>query len=330
MFRNREIRTECIIDAAATVVLGAAGFFVHPLAGALLLVLGGGLTALHLYLGRKRYAKIAALTDRIDRVLHAAEPTPIEGSDEGELAILSAEIEKMTVRLKEQNDCLLRDKRMLSDAIADLFHQMRTPLTSMNLLVTMLSEEDLPAEKRIRYLRELKQQLSRIQWMAETLLKLSKLDADAVRFQPEPTPVKDLVELAAEPLLIPMELKGITFTVEDGGAQVSADRAWTAEALSNILKNGLEHTPAGGTIRVTAEETPLFCRITVRDSGSGFSKEDRAHLFERFFRGSGAAENSVGIGLALAREIIANQNGTVTAHSDNGACFIVTFYKSVV
>lgn len=330
MFRNREIRIEWFFDAAATVVFGAAGFFVHPLAGVLLLVLGGALTFLHLKLGRRRFSEIAALTERIDRVLHAAEPTPIEGSEEGELAILSAEIEKMTVRLKEQNDRLLADKEMLSDAIADLFHQMRTPLTSMNLLVTMLAEEDLPTEKRIRYLRELKQQLSRIQWMAETLLKLSKLDANTVRFVPEPTPVRELIDLAAEPLLIPMELKEIAFTVEDNGAQVAADRAWTAEALSNILKNGMEHTPEGGTIRVNAKETPLFTRITVRDSGPGFSEEDRAHLFERFYRGSSASENSIGIGLALARQIVAGQNGTVAAHNENGACFVITFYKSVV
>lgn len=330
MFRNREIKIECLIDAAATVVLSAAGFFVHPLAGALLLLLGGGLTALHLLLGRKRYAAIAKLTEKIERVLHETNPAPIEGSEEGELAILSSEIRKMTERLKEQNDRLLADKRLLSDAIADLFHQMRTPLTSMNLLLELLSDENLPPERRLRYLRELKQQLSHIQWMAETLLKLSKLDADAVRFAPETMTVKELIELAAEPLLIPMELKDVSFTVEDGDATLTADRAWTAEALSNILKNGMEHTPPGGALCVNAFESPLLTRITIRDNGPGFSEEDRARLFERFYRGSNAQESSIGIGLALAREIIAGQNGTVAAHNDGGACFTVTFYKSVL
>lgn len=330
MFRNREIKIECLFDAAATVALSVAGFFVHPLAGALLLLLGGGLTVLHLLLGRKRYAAIAELTERIDRVLHETDPVPIEGSDEGELAILSSEIRKMTVRLREQNDLLVADKRLLSDAIADLFHQMRTPLTSLNLLLTMLSDEDLPPDRRLRYLREMKQQLSHIRWMAETLLKLSKLDADAVRFAPEPMTVKELVDLAAEPLLISMELKGVVFTVEDGGATLKADRAWTAEALSNILKNGMEHTPSGGVLQVNAFETPLLTRITIRDNGPGFSEEDRARLFERFYRGSNAQKSGVGIGLALAREIIAEQNGTVAAHNDNGACFTVTFYKTVL
>ena len=330
MFRNREIRIEWIIDVAATALLAAAGFFVHPLCGVLLLVLGTGLTALHLYLGRRRYRAIAKLSERIDDVLHAAVPEPIEESDEGELAILSDEIRKMTVRLREQNDRLLADKRLLSDAIADLFHQMRTPLTAMNLTVTLLADETLPQEKRIRYLHELKQQLARMQWMTETLLKLSKLDANTVRFAPETLSVKTLIEQAAEPLLIPMELKELTYTADCGDAALTADRAWTAEALGNILKNAMEHTPVGGTIRVQAEETPLYCRITVRDSGPGFAAEDQPHLFERFYRGSQATENSIGIGLALAREIVASQNGTIVAKNDGGAVFVITFYKSVV
>ena len=227
MFRNREIRIEWIIDVAATALLAAAGFFVHPLCGVLLLVLGAGLTALHLYLGRRRYRVIAKLSERIDDVLHAAVPEPIEESDEGELAILSDEIRKMTVRLREQNDRLLADKRLLSDAIADLFHQMRTPLTAMNLTVTLLADETLPQEKRIRYLHELKQQLARMQWMTETLLKLSKLDANTVRFAPETLSVQTLIEQAAEPLLIPMELKELTYTADCGEAMLTADRAWT-------------------------------------------------------------------------------------------------------
>lgn len=332
MFRNREIRTECIIDAAATVVLSVAGFFVHPLAGALLLLLGGGLTLLHLYLGRKRYREIAKLCEQIDTVLHAKHPTPIAESDEGELAILGDEIRKMTVRLMEQNDRLLADKRLLSDAIADLFHQMRTPLTALHLLVTLLKDEELPREKRVQYLHDMKRQLSRMQWITETLLKLSKLDADTVRFTPEAMPVRELLAQAAEPLLIPMELKDVDFAVETGDAGIRADRAWTTEALGNILKNCMEHTPVGGSIRVHAEETPLFTRITVRDSGAGFSDDDLLHLFERFYRGSHSGENGVGIGLALAREIVAGQNGTIVAKNaeQGGAQFIITFYKSVV
>ncbi len=332
MFRNRELKIEIIIDAAATGILAAAGFFVHPLCGILVLALGCGLTALHLIHGRRRYAAIDALSKSIDRVLHEQDAILIAESDEGELAVLSSEIRKMTVRLKEQSDRLSEDKRLLSDAIADLFHQMRTPLTSMNLLVSMLAKEDLPEEKRLRYLHELKTQLERIRWIAETLLKFSKLDADSVRFAPETIPVSELIDAAVEPLRVPMELKGLTLSIEPHGAALLADRAWTTEAVANILKNAMEHTPAGGSITVEAEETALFSRITVRDTGTGFEPDELGHVFERFYRGRSASNDSIGIGLALSRQIIAEQGGTVTAKNADGggAVFEIRFYKSVV
>lgn len=332
LFRNRELKTECIIDIAATVLLAAAGFFVHPLAGALLLLLGGGLSALHLIHGRRRYAAIDALSKSIDRVLHAQDDALITESEEGELAILSAEIRKMTVRMKEQTEQLKDDKRLLSDAIADLFHQIRTPLTSMNLLVSLLSDEDLPTEKRLRYLHELKQQLTRIQWITETLLKLSKLDAETVRFIPELIDARTLIEQAAEPLRIRMELKDVAFEIIDDAATLTVDRAWTVEALSNVLKNCMEHTPNGGTITVCTAENPVFCRITVHDTGAGFEAEDLGHIFERFYRGKNAAVDSIGIGLALSREVIAAQGGTITAKNADGggAQFVITFYKAVL
>ena len=129
MFRNKALTIEWIVDLAATVLFAVAGFFVHPVAGALLLALGAGLCGFHLYLNRKRYGAIAALSRSIDRILHGQNRVLTEGSEEGELAILHSEIGKMTVRLRTQTDQLLADKRLLSDAIADLFHQIRTPLT---------------------------------------------------------------------------------------------------------------------------------------------------------------------------------------------------------
>ncbi len=332
MFRNRELRNECLIDAAAALLFAAAGFFVRPLAGILLLVLGALLTGLHLLHGMRRYARIAELSESVGRVVHGQDRFLISDSGEGELEILTDEVRKMSARLAEQNDALKEERERLSSAIADMFHQIRTPLTSMNLLVSLLSDPDLPGEKRVRYLRELKSQLSRVQWITETLLKLSKLDADAVRFRPEALSVKELAEEAAEPLRVRMELAGIAFEIEDGGAFLTADRAWTAEALGNILKNCAEHTPEGGKISVTGEESPVFTRITVTDTGSGFAPGDLGRVFERFYRGANAAEDSVGIGLAFAREVMAGQGGTLTAKNaeEGGARFVLTFCKTVL
>lgn len=332
MLRNRELKIELIVDASATVLFTVVGLFVHPMAGVLLFLLGASLTALHMRHGKKRYARIDELSKSIDRILHEQDQFLITESEEGELAILSTEIRKMTIRLKEQNDQLKDDKRLLSDAIADLFHQIRTPLTSMNLLVSLLSETDLPTDKHLQYLHELKQQLSRIQWITETLLKLSKLDAETVRFRLEPIGAKELLEQAAEPLRIRMELKDVDFEIEDDGARLSVDREWTVEAFSNILKNCLEHTPKGGKIFVQAFESPILTRIVVCDTGSGFDSEDLGHVFERFYRGKNAVNDSIGIGLALSREVITCQGGTIMAKNADagGAQFVITFYKSVL
>jgi signal transduction histidine kinase len=151
-------------------------------------------------------------------------------------------------------------------------------------------------------------------------------------FRRGPVSVKELIQKAADPLMIPMELRGQTLRVTVSDESFSGDADWTAEALGNILKNAMEHTPGGGEIAVNAVETALYTEITVRDNGEGFDPEDIPNLFRRFYKGKNASSDSIGIGLALARMIIASQNGTVTAGNtrDGGAEFVIRFYKSVV
>ncbi|MBR0081667.1 MAG: HAMP domain-containing histidine kinase [Clostridia bacterium] len=332
LLRNREIRTELLIGAGATLLLAAIAFFVHPLAGVLLLVLGFGLTGVHLWFGARRYARIAALSQRINRILHGEEQLIVSESDEGELSILYHELHKMTVRLQEQTDRLAADKVQLTDAIADIFHQIRTPLTSITLGLTLLKEPELPYERRIALTRELLRQTERIRWLVETLLKLSKLDAGTAVFTPVAMEVRTLLERAVEPLSIAMELREIRFEMRVGSERLTCDPAWTAEAFGNLLKNATEHTPAGGTVTVEATETPLFTEITVSDTGDGFSEADLPRLFERFYRGKNASSDSIGIGLAFTREVLAAQNATIAASNQvgGGARFVVRFYKTIV
>ena len=238
----------------------------------------------------------------------------------------------MTTRLQEQANQLSSDKQQLTEAIQDIFHQIRTPLTSMNLLVSMLGEEDLPYDRRLSMTHELRRQLERVQWLVETLLKLSKIDAGTAQFRSEPVSVAELIEKAAQPLRIPMELREQSLTIRATEEHFAGDLNWTAEALGNILKNCMEHTPVGGTITVTTEETALFTEIVVEDNGPGISKEDLPYLFDRFYKGEGSSDDSVGIGLALSRSIIAAQNGTIKAENvpTGGARFTIRFYKSVI
>ena len=332
IIRNPELKRELLIDLAITIVAALIGFLIRPICGILALAVGLLLSGAHIAFAIQRYRQMEALAQRLDRILHGQDRVLIEDAAEGELSILNSELQKMTTRLQEQANQLSSDKRQLTEAIQDIFHQIRTPLTSMNLLVSMLGEEDLPYDRRLSMTRELRRQLERVQWLVETLLKLSKIDAGTAQFRSDLVSVAELIEKAAQPLRIPMELREQFFTVHKTGEHFTGDLNWTTEALGNILKNCMEHTPVGGTITVTAEETALFTEIVVEDNGPGISKADLPFLFDRFFKGAGSLDDSVGIGLALSRSIIAAQNGTIKAENvpTGGARFTIRFYKSVI
>lgn len=331
--RNPDYRREWMAYGAVTAVLALAGLLaVSTLCGLLVLLCGAALGVVHAVFTRRRYRAIAALSRQMDDILHGQERVRIDENDEGELSILASEVQKMTVRLRENADALRSDKRYLTRAMEDIFHQLRTPMTAMNLEVSLLRAEELPYERRIQLTRELKCQLEHVSWLVETLLKMSQLDAGTVALRSDTISVRELVAKAAAPLAIPMELRGQTLRLDVGEEHFTGDLHWSAEALGNILKNCVEHTPEGGAVTVTAEETPIFTRIVVRDTGPGLDPADIPHLFERFYRGSTAGSGSIGIGLAMSRMVIAAQNGTVTADNPpgGGARFTIRFYKTVV
>lgn len=279
-----------------------------------------------------RYRKISELSEKINSILHGNESVSIENCSEGELALLSSEVYKMTVRLREQKSKLMDDKVYLADLLADISHQIRTPLTSINILVSMLSEPDLTYEKREQTVQKLYGLLSRIDWLITALLKLSKLDAGTVRFNKEHIVMQDLLDKACMPVRVPIELRNQQLEIISDG-ELSCDIAWSCEAIGNIIKNCMEHTPEGGKITVTGTRNPLYSEITIRDSGSGISEEDLPHIFERFYKGRDSGDKGgFGIGLALARMIINEQNGTLKAENstDGGAVFTVRFYESTV
>ena len=332
IIRNPELKRELRIDLSITAVAVLIGFLIRPICGMIALAVGLLLSGAHIAFAVQRYRQMEALAQRLDRILHGQDRVLIEDAAEGELSILNSELQKMTTRLQEQANQLSSDKQQLTEAIQDIFHQIRTPLTSMNLLASMLAEEDLPYDRRLSMTRELRRQLERVQWLVETLLKLSKIDAGTAQFRTDSVSVAELIEKAARPLRIPMELREQSFNVHASDEHFAGDFNWTTEALGNILKNCMEHTPVGGTITVTAEETALFTEIVVEDNGPGISKADLPYLFDRFYKGEGSSDDSVGIGLALSRSIIAAQNGTIKAENapTGGARFTIRFYKSVI
>lgn len=339
-FRNPEIQKDLVRHVAATALTAVILFFLFPLLperlqGSLLpiLFLFVCLTfgLLHFSATFRRYQRLRRLSLDIDLMLHGSAPIDFRQYQEGELSLLQNEIQKLFLRIQEQSSRLLEDRQQLADSLADVSHQLRTPMTSIHLLISRLADPALPLEERRALLRQLTMLTERIDWLIEALLKLSRLDAGIVTLRPEQRPLQQLVEEAAAPLAIPMELRGqrLALTSETGQESFCGDFSWTVEAIGNILKNCMEHTEGAGQISVALSENAIYSQLIIEDEGPGFAPEDLPRLFERFYKGSNASQKSIGIGLALCRMILARENATVTAGNrpEGGARFVVRFYK---
>lgn len=283
---------------------------------------------------RLRYSRISAINEQIDQILHGETINIMQDCKEGDISILAVQINKMVRRLQEQAGKLTTDKILMADYMADISHQIKTPLTSIRLILTLLQEDDLTKTKRLEMVQELSQLSNRVEWLVYALLRMSKLDAGTITLKKEKILIADLIQSAYAALAIPLELRNIRFCCDiDSSIAMEGDMAWMTEAVENVLKNCMEHTPAEGEIRVSATENPLFTRIYIEDTGIGIDAEDLPHIFERFYRGKHSDSQSVGIGLALSRRIITSQNGTIQAgsrHNGTGAFFEIRIYKSIV
>lgn len=329
--RNREVARSIVLYAGAAGAATVAAFLWEARFGLFTLAVCVVLFALYMLTTYRRYKRIADLAADVNRILHGEGHISLNKYAEGELAVLQSEVYKMTVRLREQQQKLQEDKVYLADSIADISHQIRTPLTSINLLVEFLSDPSISDERRQVVSHELYELLGRIDWLITTLLKISKLDAGTAQFQIETVSLDELIRRSVAPLLVPMELREQTLEITAAG-DFCGDVSWTGEAITNIVKNCMEHAPDGGRVEILAEENALYTEIVIRDTGCGISAEDLPHIFERFYKGAQSDEKSFGIGLALARMIITAQNGTIKAENrtPTGAQFTVRFYKGVV
>ena len=309
-FRNPEIKKEGIIWLFAVLLTAFLGWYMASVRG--------------LYL--------CLFCAVIFSVMRVFEYVDVGGEKEGELAILRTEIRKMMNKLNHQANLLMEDKKYLLNSIADISHQIRTPLTAINLIVSRLRGEKHEADRQ-RLLHELEQLLVHMDWLIEALLKMAKLDAGTVSMKKKTVNVSDLLKKSVQDFLIPMELREQNLVIDcTDMVSLRGDEYWLREAVGNIVKNCMEHTPAGGEICIRAAENHLYTEITVSDNGAGIDKEDLPHIFERFYKGKNSADSSVGIGLALARMIVVAQEGTLSATNgiNGGAKFEIRFYKGTV
>jgi len=346
-FRNKEIKVYTIFVAILSIMLVCVGFLMSRQAGIITLLAVFLLCTVFYIFTYYRYKQIDRLSNYLRRISNGEYSLDIRDNNEGELSILKSEIYKVTLMLSEYNEQLKREKRILADQMADISHQLKTPLTSMMVMVDLLADENLPKQKRHEFTSHIQTQLERIEWLVSSLLKISKLDAGVVEMHKQSVTVKSLIEKALSPFLISMELKGIEHEIclgEDKHTDdersrkafeeftINCDINWTTEAITNILKNCIEHTPEGGRIRISAKDNPLYSEIRIEDNGVGIHKEDLPHIFTRFYKGKNSSPDNVGIGLAMSRSIIRNQGGDITVKSEpgQGSTFFIRLYKSVI
>ena len=329
MLRNREIRQFAILFSIMAAAAVALGFAINTAAGILVLISAAAFGTAFLIFTKARYKNIARLSDQIDLVLHNADRLNIDEMDEGELSILHSEITKMLLRIREQNDALKKEKEHLANSLADIAHQLRTPLTSVNLILSLL-ENNPDENERKALIQETKELFVQMDWLLTSLLKISRLDAGIVMFQSELINVKGLISAALRPFLISMELHGIEARIDaPEGMIIQGDSGWLSEAIQNILKNCIESAGENGKIEIVCTDNPLFTEIAIHDSGAGFEKKDLPHLFDRYYRGKKTNTAGYGIGLALCKMIITRQGGTIAAqnHPQGGALFTLRFPK---
>ncbi|GGP08121.1 sensor histidine kinase [Oceanobacillus neutriphilus] len=333
MLRNKEIS---VFLTSTILILGIgilSGFMYSPVTAVFIAVIGGSLAICYIVWMFWRYRKMIQLSSYLRKIMAGDTSLDVRDNREGDLSILKNEIYKMTRMLSEQQEGLQKDKEKLTDAISDISHQIKTPLTSMTVMADLLSEPNLDEQKRQEFTHHIRKQLERMEWLVSSLLKLSKMDAGTVLFSKEKVEVSQLVKEAAAPMEIPLELKEIALEIEEiPGVAFIGDKNWTKEACINILKNAVEHTPNGGKITISYEENAIFTEIRIKDNGKGIEKTELPHIFKRFYKGSHAADGSVGIGLAMAYSIVTNQQGDIEVLSKpgEGTVFILKFYKQVV
>lgn len=329
MLRNKEVRRFAAILLSIAIIFVILGFKINIYAGILFIMFAVAFSTAFFMFTRDRYKQIAEVSNQIDMVLHNIDHVYIGELDEGELSILHSEIIKMTTRLREQNYALKKEKENLSNSLADISHQLRTPLTSVNIILSLL-ESDSDESKKKLFLREAEELLLKMDWLITSLLKLSRLDAGIIIFKSENIYVNELIKTAIRPLLIPIELHNIEIEMDlSKEVSIQGDIGWLSEAIQNILKNCMENVGDHGKIKIKCTENPLFNEIIIHDSGTGFEKEEIPFLFERFYRGNNKRDTGYGIGLALCKMIIVRQGGSVTAknYPQGGAIFIIRFPK---
>lgn len=254
----------------------------------------------------------------------------IDSISEDELSILKNEIYKTTIMLKEAADNSNMDKINLKKSLEDISHQLKTPLTSILVMLdNLIDDPDMDINIKNDFIRDIKREVENINFLVQAILKLSKFDSNTIHFIKEDIQVVDIIEEAIKNVSTLCDLRNITIEKNGKGKEkIKCDFKWQVEAITNILKNCIDHSQDNQKIIINYEQSNAYSMIKIQDFGDGISKKDIKHIFERFYKGENATPESIGIGLALSKTIIEEDNGKITVESDeNGSKFTIKYYK---
>lgn len=280
---------------------------------------------------KNKSKKIKEITKMISKINNRQFDIDINDFNEGELSILKNEISKTTTMLRQVADNSVKDKLNLKDSLGDISHQLKTPLTSITIMIdNILDSPDMDEKTRKNFLINIKREILNINFLVMSLLKLSKFDANVVKFNKESVYLKDIIIESIKNVSMIKELKNITIKVSgDDNIKLLCDFKWQVESITNILKNSIEHTSEYGTVEVNYSENKLYTRILIKDNGKGIDSGDLPHIFDRFYKGENGSDDSFGIGLSLSKTIIEKEGGSITVKStpNIGTIFTIKYLK---
>ena len=279
-----------------------------------------------------RDRKIKEINNYISAINRKDYTLKIKDNEEGELSNLKNELYKITVMLKEEANNSTNEKIMISDAVSNISHQLKTPLTSMSIMIDNIQNDSTMSEAtRKDFLKEISKQIEWINFLVISLLKLARFDAGVINLRKDKINVKDLLNKVKDNLDITAELQEVEISIDkDNDVFFIGDFNWQVEALTNIVKNSLEHSTTNQKVNIDYEDNNFYTKITIKDNGKGMNKSDLKNIFKRFYKGQNASETSIGIGLSLAKTIIEKGDGYITCESkeNKGTTFTIKYMKN--
>ena len=282
---------------------------------------------------KERTKKIEKITQYISEINNGNYKLKIAVNREDEISILQNELYKTTVMLREVAENSKNDKINLKNSLSDISHQLKTPLTAITIMAdNIIENKDMEPDIREEFMKDIRRETTNIKFLVESLLKLSKLDSNSVKFINEKVKVKEIIEEAVKKISPLSDLKNVMINTDGNETdEIECDKKWQIEAITNVLKNCIEHSNDNSSINIKYEQNNMYTKIEIQDFGSGITAEDLPHIFERFYKGKNSSSESIGIGLALAKSIIENNNGYISVESEigKGSKFTIKYIRKI-